>query len=112
MAQSVAVSDSKTGGSNSRKPTRVPTQHAERYWVADMALADWGRKEIRIAEHEMPGLMALRAEYAAAQPLKGARIACAQPLPTSPNPNTTASLPPSITSVARARPSGSECRQP
>ena len=43
--------------------------------VADIALADWGRKEIRIAETEMPGLMALREEFAAQQPLKGARIA-------------------------------------
>ena len=42
--------------------------------VADLALAAWGRKEIRIAETEMPGLMAIRAEYAHAQPLKGARI--------------------------------------
>ena len=45
------------------------------YKVADFSLADWGRKEIAIAETEMPGLMALRAEYADAQPLKGARIA-------------------------------------
>ncbi|WP_031431733.1 adenosylhomocysteinase [Methylomicrobium agile] len=45
------------------------------YKVADMALAEWGRKEIAIAETEMPGLMALRAEYGAGQPLKGARIA-------------------------------------
>src|SRR5512141_2399806 len=43
--------------------------------VADLALADWGRKEIRIAETEMPGLMAIREEYAKSQPLKGARIA-------------------------------------
>ncbi|MEW6098876.1 MAG: adenosylhomocysteinase [Pseudomonadota bacterium] len=43
--------------------------------VADLALADWGRKEIRIAETEMPGLMAIREEYAASQPLQGARIA-------------------------------------
>ena len=42
--------------------------------IADLALADWGRKEIRIAETEMPGLMAIRDEFAAAQPLKGARI--------------------------------------
>jgi adenosylhomocysteinase len=42
--------------------------------VADIHLADWGRKEIQIAETEMPGLMALREEFAAAQPLKGARI--------------------------------------
>ncbi len=43
--------------------------------VADIGLADWGRKEIAIAETEMPGLMATRAEYGPAQPLKGARIA-------------------------------------
>jgi adenosylhomocysteinase len=42
--------------------------------VADLALADWGRKEIAIAETEMPGLMAIRAEYASQQPLRGARI--------------------------------------
>jgi adenosylhomocysteinase len=42
--------------------------------VADLALADWGRKEIAIAETEMPGLMAIREEYAAVQPLRGARI--------------------------------------
>ncbi|MCW5592265.1 MAG: adenosylhomocysteinase, partial [Burkholderiales bacterium] len=42
--------------------------------VADLALADWGRKEIAIAETEMPGLMAIREEYAASKPLKGARI--------------------------------------
>ena len=44
------------------------------YKVADLSLADWGRKEILIAETEMPGLMAIREEYAAAQPLAGARI--------------------------------------
>ncbi|HZO01159.1 MAG TPA: adenosylhomocysteinase [Burkholderiales bacterium] len=43
--------------------------------VADLALADWGRKEIAIAESEMPALMAIRKEFAARQPLKGARIA-------------------------------------
>ena len=43
--------------------------------IADIQLADWGRKEIAIAETEMPGLMAIRQEYAARQPLKGARIA-------------------------------------
>jgi len=42
--------------------------------VADLSLAEWGRKEIRLAEHEMPGLMALREEYGSEQPLKGARI--------------------------------------
>ena len=45
------------------------------YKVADISLADWGRKEIVIAEKEMPGLMALREEYGKSQPLKGARIA-------------------------------------
>ncbi len=49
-------------------PTNLP------YKVADMGLADFGRKEIEIAEHEMPGLMALRAKYGTQKPLKGARI--------------------------------------
>jgi adenosylhomocysteinase len=44
------------------------------YKVADMSLADWGRKEINIAEHEMPGLMAIRNKYAAAKPLAGVRV--------------------------------------
>src|ERR1700722_19231258 len=44
------------------------------YKVADLSLADWGRKEISIAEHEMPGLMSIRRKYAAAKPLKGVRI--------------------------------------
>ena len=42
--------------------------------IADIGLADWGRKEIKIAETEMPGLMAIRKEFAATQPLKGARV--------------------------------------
>ena len=50
------------------------TANATDYVVADLSLADFGRKEIAIAETEMPGLMAIREEYAAAQPLKGARI--------------------------------------
>src|SRR4029077_17009965 len=45
------------------------------YRVADLSLADWGRKEIKIAEGEMPALMAIRRELAGTQPLKGARIA-------------------------------------
>ena len=53
----------------SLKPTQTTDFH-----VADMSLADWGRKEIKIAETEMPGLMAIRQEFAKAQPLKGARI--------------------------------------
>jgi adenosylhomocysteinase len=47
---------------------------AEDCAIADLSLADWGRKEIRIAETEMPGLMAIREEFAKSQPLKGARI--------------------------------------
>jgi adenosylhomocysteinase len=50
---------------------KMPTD----YMVKDLGLAEWGRKEIRIAETEMPGLMAIRNEYAARQPLRGARIA-------------------------------------
>src|SRR5262247_4463190 len=45
------------------------------YKVADISLAEWGRKEITIAETEMPGLMAVRKEYGPSKPLKGARIA-------------------------------------
>ena len=45
------------------------------YKVKDISLAEWGRKEIRLAESEMPGLMALRAKYGEEKPLKGARIA-------------------------------------
>ncbi len=45
------------------------------YKVADLSLAEYGRKEIRLAQHEMPGLMATRREFADSQPLKGARIA-------------------------------------
>ncbi len=45
------------------------------YRVADISLADWGRREIRIAETEMPALMKIRAKYRDQQPLKGARIA-------------------------------------
>ena len=53
----------------SQVETRLP------YKVANMSLADWGRKEIMLAENEMPGLMALREKYGRSQPLKGARIA-------------------------------------
>jgi adenosylhomocysteinase len=52
----------------------VDTKHFTDYVIADIALAAWGRKEIAIAETEMPGLMASRAEFAASAPLKGARI--------------------------------------
>ena len=58
----------------SRKSAPKSTKAAADYKVADIALADWGRKEIAIAETEMPGLMALREEYGKSKPLKGARI--------------------------------------
>jgi adenosylhomocysteinase len=52
----------------------TPSTLTADFKVADLSLGDFGRKEITLAEHEMPGLMAIRREYAAAQPLKGARI--------------------------------------
>src|ERR1700751_1788771 len=51
------------------------TKNFADFKVADLGLADWGRKEIAIAETEMPGLMAIREEFAPEQPLRGARIA-------------------------------------
>ncbi len=53
----------------SQVETRLP------YKVADLSLASWGRKEIMLAENEMPGLMALRNKYGSSKPLAGARIA-------------------------------------
>ncbi len=55
-------------------PQTMTTTVATEYKVADIGLADWGRKEINIAEHEMPGLMAIRQKNAAAKPLSGVRI--------------------------------------
>src|SRR5437588_11696835 len=54
--------------------TSAPPQPKADFKVADLSLADFGRKEIKLAEHEMPGLMALRNEFGPSQPLKGARI--------------------------------------
>src|SRR5437868_13442190 len=59
----------------SQTTTAVPTAKKEKYKVKDISLAEWGRKEIKLAEQEMPGLMALREEFGAKKPLKGARIA-------------------------------------
>src|ERR671936_764273 len=56
------------------EPTATTTAAATDYKVADLALADFGRKEITLAEHEMPGLMAMRGEYGPSKPLTGARI--------------------------------------
>ncbi|HZZ40602.1 MAG TPA: adenosylhomocysteinase [Acidobacteriaceae bacterium] len=54
--------------------TATVERKAAAYKVADLSLADWGRKEISIAEHEMPGLMAIRRKYAAEKPLSGVRV--------------------------------------
>src|SRR6202789_2868776 len=57
---------------------KAPAQTTDKklpYRVKDMSLAEWGRKEIMLAENEMPGLMALRKKYGQSKPLKGARIA-------------------------------------
>ena len=54
---------------------KTETMKDVQFKVKDISLADWGRKEIRLAEAEMPGLMSIREEYAASEPLKGARIA-------------------------------------
>ncbi|HCD89999.1 MAG TPA: adenosylhomocysteinase, partial [Algoriphagus sp.] len=55
--------------------SEIKSEKFIQYKVKDISLADWGRKEIKLAEAEMPGLMALREEFGASQPLKGARIA-------------------------------------
>ncbi len=57
---------------NAIRKEGAPAPHD--YKVADLSLADWGRKEIDIAEHEMPGLMSIRRKHAADLPLKGVRI--------------------------------------
>ncbi|MZD08847.1 adenosylhomocysteinase, partial [Streptomyces sp. SID5785] len=54
--------------------TSVVHRQDQDFKVADLSLAEFGRKEITLAEHEMPGLMAIRKEYAATQPLAGARV--------------------------------------
>src|SRR5438477_4844523 len=55
-------------------PPRQTSRGGLEFKVADLGKAEWGRKEIMLAEQEMPGLMAIRAEYARQQPLKGLRI--------------------------------------
>jgi hypothetical protein len=82
------VEDRRAGARTSRLPRPSPVlgrarqaidagenEMSQDYVVKDIALAEFGRKEIEIAETEMPGLMALRAEFGSAQPLKGARVA-------------------------------------
>jgi adenosylhomocysteinase len=72
-AGGVVISPPNPTQTNKEKRMNAPAHHD--YFVKDMKLADWGRTEIEIAETEMPGLMATRAEFGAKQPLKGARIA-------------------------------------
>src|SRR5213075_2386089 len=55
--------------------TKTETATTQDFKVKDLSLAEWGRKEIRLAEAEMPGLMSIRDEYKESKPLKGARIA-------------------------------------
>jgi hypothetical protein len=73
---------------NARMPSTVNADCV----IADIGLADWGRKEIKIAETEMPGLMAIREEFNKAQPLKGARM-CVGLLATSSQRKTTPQRP-------------------
>src|SRR6187402_2270630 len=73
MTQSVVSGGAQQGTSTIQ--TKIPTQQGSYYRVHDMSLAEWGRKEIAIAETEMPGLMALREEFGTSKPLKGARVA-------------------------------------
>src|SRR5881392_2971021 len=61
--------------STGARPEPKKMKPVQDFVVADLSLAEWGRKEIAIAEHEMPGLMAMRRKYAPQQPLQGARIA-------------------------------------
>ena len=74
------VSDTNTSDLASNAPVccfeavNKDTCHVTDYIITDIGLADWGHKEISIAESEMPGLMALRDEYKGQQPLKGARL--------------------------------------
>jgi adenosylhomocysteinase len=65
MSTTVSTEPRAAGGESAKRPP---------FKVRDLSLAEWGRNEIRLAEQEMPGLMALRAEYAATRPLAGARI--------------------------------------
>src|SRR5512146_3528175 len=70
----VANRASSQGGAQAKAASAGAPVPFTDFRVADLALADWGRKEIAIAETEMPGLMAIRDEFAAKKPLKGARI--------------------------------------
>jgi adenosylhomocysteinase len=64
----------KTNGKKDARPANGKARPASDYNVKDLSLADWGRKEISVAEQEMPGLMAVRQKYGAAKPLRGVRV--------------------------------------
>ena len=74
MAKAKTTKTVATKVAPAKTPAKAPANHVP-YKVKDMSLAAWGRKEIDIAENEMPGLMSLRAKYGKSKPLKGARIA-------------------------------------
>lgn len=77
MATATLAKAGKNKMNGKKAPVKAAKKPAKKlpYKVKDMSLADWGRKEIEIAENEMPGLMSLRKKYGAKKPLKGARIA-------------------------------------
>jgi hypothetical protein len=76
MATTLEKSSSNPKATGNSKTTASGAGQAKvDYKVKDISLAEWGRKEITIAENEMPGLMAIREEYKGKKPLKGARIA-------------------------------------
>jgi adenosylhomocysteinase len=74
MTQTLSKPTGKSSPKPAGKSSSRPAAKSLEFKVANLELADWGRKEIMLAEQEMPGLMAVRDEYAAAQPLKGLRI--------------------------------------
>ena len=75
MAKAKLKAVSAKPAAKSAKPTtKIAVKNAPDFRVKDITLADWGRKEIEIAQHEMPGLMSIGAKYAKAKPLKGVRI--------------------------------------
>src|SRR5688500_3333913 len=74
LVRGVPMTSTLTPGATGAPVARPATVADGDFKVADLSLAAFGRKEISLAEHEMPGLMAVRREYAQAQPLRGARI--------------------------------------
>ncbi|MFP3949397.1 MAG: adenosylhomocysteinase, partial [Longimicrobiales bacterium] len=69
-----AIKEKKEGSPIAEVEVDVTADTSPPYKVSDLSLAEWGRKEIRLAEHEMPGLMAARKEYGEEQPLAGLKV--------------------------------------